>query len=88
MGGPLLNRALLEWVIPIAKFQTSPEWDEKEINQRNPKGILKVPWVNSFIQLRCYLTKGSERPLSPLLNRAPSDRLFPNAKLQISPGWD
>ena len=32
----------------------------KGINQRNFKTPLKIDWVNSFIKLHCYLTKGFE----------------------------
>ena len=32
----------------------------KGINQRNFKGPLKAPWVNAFIKLHRYLTKGFE----------------------------
>ena len=37
----------------------------------NFKAALKVPWVNSYIKLHCYLTKGFEGGVGdpPLLNR-------------------
>ena len=83
-GAILLNRALLEWVIPSAKFQISGG-----INQRHFKGPLEVHWVNSFIKLHCYLTKGFEwgRGPPPLLNRVLLGWLIPSAKFQISPEW-
>ena len=31
---------------------------------------IKIDWVNSFIKLHCYLTKGFEWGVPPLLNRA------------------
>ena len=57
---------------------------KKGINQRDFKGPLKISRVNSFIKLRCYLTKGVEGGPPPLLNRVLLERITPNAKFQIS----
>ena len=47
-------------------------WNELNngINQRNFKGGLKVPCVNSLIKLHGYLTKGFEGGPKPLLSLA------------------
>ena len=43
----------------------------KGINQRNFIWPLKVPWVNTFIKLRCYLAKGFEWGDPPLTKPRP-----------------
>ena len=41
-----------------------------EINRMNFKGPLKVPCINAFIKLQCYLGNGSECP-PPLTKPGP-----------------
>ena len=37
----------------------------ESINRRNFKVPVKIDWVNSFIKLHCYLTKGFEGDGAP-----------------------
>ena len=55
--GALNNIPLSVRLIPNAKFKFRRNEINEGINQRNFKGALKVPWVNPFIKLHCYLIK-------------------------------